>query len=112
MGGLRSSVAMRHEWRVLGVLFFLWALLQIARLTAVAAWGPPGMTWPTIAAQVGVTALYGAGGFVVYRRGREGRALAALLSAFSLLSYPLGTALGIYGLWVTLWRTRRPAVPR
>ncbi|NNE98672.1 MAG: hypothetical protein HKN25_06595 [Pyrinomonadaceae bacterium] len=43
--------------------------------------------------------FYGFTGWKVYKEQKIGRILGIIASSFSLLSPPLGTALGIYGLW-------------
>ena len=42
------------------------------------------------------------GGIGLYKRQEWGRILALILCFLSLLSIPIGTALGIYGMWVLL----------
>jgi hypothetical protein len=58
------------------------------------------------------------GGFALLQFQPWARILVIVLSAFELISVPLGTALGIYGLWVLLnpeaermFQSPRPAVP-
>ena len=41
-----------------------------------------------------------------------GRPLSIVLNAINLLSVPVGTAIGIYGLWVLLSRETAPLFPR
>lgn len=44
-------------------------------------------------------AFYGFTGWKIYKEQKVGRVLGIVASSLSLLSVPLGTALGIYGLW-------------
>ncbi len=46
--------------------------------------------------------FYGFAGWKIYKEQSIGRTLGIIASAFSLLSPPLGTALGVYGLWFLL----------
>jgi hypothetical protein len=48
------------------------------------------------------SALYGFTGWKIYKEEKIGRILGIVFSCFFLLSIPIGTALGIYGLWFLL----------
>ncbi len=46
--------------------------------------------------------FYGFAGWKIYKEHSIGRVLGIIASVFSLLNLPLGTALGVYGLWFLL----------
>ncbi len=48
------------------------------------------------------SALYGFAGWKLYKEEKIGRTLGIVCSCIFLLGFPLGTALGIYGLWFLL----------
>ena len=89
--------------RALGIALLGFSVAQAIGAVRVAA---EGQTRPAPAYWVLsglLVAAYGVGGAYVLRAGRWSRAGAALLSAVALGAFPLGTLLGIYGLWVA-WR--------
>lgn len=100
---------MRDHRRILGALFIAWAVLQIAfAITlAITRRGQP-IPYPTLYwISTALLALaYAWTGWRLRLHDARVRVLAILLSAFALISFPVGTLLGIYGLWALL---RRPA---
>lgn len=83
VGTVALSSGTREEDKVLGGVFLVMAIVVGVILLAISAF--------TIFT-----------GFKVRKEQPIGRTLAIVISAISLLSFPLGTALGIYGLWFFL----------
>ena len=100
-------------WRVLGGLFGMFFLSALTT-HRFARWGfplpfdgrsfPPawmGFMVPVIAVSVIVAAALAFGtGYGLLNRTSWGRILAIIAAVLALLKFPLGTALGIYTLWV------------
>lgn len=102
---------MRDHAKILGVLFVAWALIQAVGAVVMAVTGRADVAWPALAvvATVAIVAAYAyVGARLIARDGRM-RTPAIVLSALLLISFPVGTALGIYGLWSLL---RKPAPVR
>ncbi|MBI5543670.1 MAG: hypothetical protein HY901_07285 [Deltaproteobacteria bacterium] len=105
---------MRDHRRILGSLFIGWAVVQAATSIVLAARGDlpagsPGwnaLWWGLVAA---MAALYAWLGIRLRAHDPRVRVMSIAFSAFALLSFPVGTALGIYGLWVLLRRPREAA---
>jgi len=100
---------LRDHRRILGALFIAWAFLQAVAAFAIAA-GPeraelnyPTIFWISTALMI---LFYGWAGWRLRRRDPRVRVLGIVLSALTLLSFPLGTVLGAYGLWALLSRPR------
>ena len=105
---------MRDHWRTLGQLFVAWALAQLATAVVLTVWRPgqlaeapaPGAALLLL---TGVTsAAYLWTGRGLRRHEPRMRIAALVLSALALLSFPVGTAVGAYGLWVLLKRAPVP----
>lgn len=102
---------MRDHKRILGSLFIGWAALQLATSVLLAIRGglPPmsggwaAAWWVFIAL---LAALYAWIGVRLRAHDARVRTPAIAFAAFALLSFPIGTALGAYGLWVLLRRPR------
>jgi hypothetical protein len=99
----------RDHRRILGALFIGWAVLQAVAAALVAA-SPqsselayPAIFWVSTALMV---CVYVWAGVRLRQRDPRVRFLGIVLSALTLLSFPLGTVLGGYGLWTLL---RQPA---
>jgi predicted Co/Zn/Cd cation transporter (cation efflux family) len=95
----------RDHRRILGTLFIAWAVLQAAA-TLVVGLGPesaslayPAVFWVTSLLMV---AIYAWVGFRLRQRDPRARVIGLALSALTLLSFPIGTVLGIYGLYALL----------
>lgn len=97
----------KNHRRILGGLFWAFALFQLAGAVFVAVRPPetaaPAAYW---ALTLGLAAAFALGGYALRRPLPWGRPAGIALSVVALLSFPLGTALGIYGLWALL-RERR-----
>lgn len=93
--------------RILGGLFIAWGLIQGFGAVALVAFSQEPVRWPGLLLFLGVILLaaYATVGWKMWQRDTRTRVPAIALSAIALLSFPVGTALGIYGLIVTL---RRP----
>ena len=97
--------------RILGSLFIAWAVLQAVAMVLITRSGALGsqpaggraVRWALVAL---IVAVYGLVGLRLRAHDPRVRIFAIVFSAFALLSFPVGSALGIYGLWVLL---RRPA---
>ncbi|MGC4119873.1 MAG: hypothetical protein QM765_35910 [Myxococcales bacterium] len=102
---------MRDHRKILGSLFIAWAAIQALATVFVSSFAPPptetlGWTvarWALAALNVLVYTLVG---LKLRAHDPRVRVFAIAFSALALLSFPLGTALGAYGLWALL---RRPA---
>jgi hypothetical protein len=96
---------MRDHVRILGTLFMAWGVAQFVALIAFAAgWrmnAPqtrvPGLAW--VLTLLG-GAIYLWIGRSLRQRDLRIRTPAILLSILALLSFPVGTVIGAYGLWV------------
>jgi hypothetical protein len=89
--------------RRLGSAFLGFSAAQSIGAMRIAAGGqtpPLAAEWVMCALLV---AVYAVGGAHVLQSGRWSRALAVILSGGALVAFPLGTVLGVYGLWVA-WR--------
>ena len=68
-------------------------------------WGPPHGFWPVLLPVIGFFTLVYAGlaaftGWSLLNRKPWGRTLAIVAGVMALFKFPMGTALGIYTLWV------------
>jgi len=99
---------MRDHHRILGILFIAWAVLQLAGSIAIAIVGEVEIAVPWLywLSTVIVAIAYAWVGWRLYVHDPRVRVAAILLGVLALLSFPIGTALGIYALWSML---RRPA---
>jgi len=102
---------MRDHRRILGSLFVAWAVLQAVTMVVLASVGGMAeepLAWKLVrwALVVLAAVVYGVVGLRLRAHDPRVRVFAIVFSALALLSFPVGTALGIYGLWVLL---RRPA---
>ncbi|HEY3451790.1 MAG TPA: hypothetical protein VGK67_35865 [Myxococcales bacterium] len=102
---------MRDHRRILGSLFLAWAALQAVTMVLLARFGEQvsqSLAWTLVRWALGALAVvvYGLVGLKLRAHDPRVRVFAIAFSALALISFPLGTALGIYGLWVLL---RRPA---
>lgn len=99
---------MKDHPRLLGSLFLAWAVAQVISLLLAltvtqARSDLPAFLW--IAVPLFALA-YGGVGYLLRQHAPQARVPAIVLSALALLSFPIGTAIGIYGLW-TLLRARQ-----
>ncbi len=101
----------RDNQRVLGTLFLVWSVIQLAvtgwlvRSGWIGELRYPVIFWGATAVLVLAYVLVG----LELRAGEpKVRSLAILLSVFALFSFPLGTAMGAWGLYVLLRRARQP----
>lgn len=103
----------RDHYRLLGVFFLVWAVVQVALAIGLEATGRtrevpyPLLYWISTAL---VVAAYVWTGLRLRLHDPRVRVLAIVLSVFALLSFPLGTALGAYGLWALMRRRREAPV--
>lgn len=102
---------MNDRARILGALFVAWALFQAAGAVVWAVTGRADVAWPALAvvALVAIVAAYAYVGARLVARDPRVRGPAIALAAVLLLSFPVGTALGGFGLWALL---RKPAPVR
>ncbi|MBI3182213.1 MAG: hypothetical protein HYZ28_08720 [Myxococcales bacterium] len=101
---------MRDHGRILGNLFIAWAAAQVIGAVVVSitrsAERPPALFWVF---SVAAALLFGWAGTRLRLHDPRVRIAAIVLSALALLSFPVGTALGIYGLWALLKRRALPS---
>lgn len=101
---LRGETTVRDHARILGTLFIGWAALQVVTFLMVLFMPelerPEGVLFPILTAVIVVA--YGWVGLRLREGDPRARTPAIILSAVALLSIPIGTALGIYGLWALL----------
>ena len=100
---------MRDHARILGTLFMAWGVAQFVGLIAIyAGWRDQMPAGNASTLMVVMTVLAGLIyiwiGNSVRQHDPRIRTSAILLSVLALLSFPLGTAIGIYGLWVLFGR--------
>lgn len=99
------------HYRMLGTLFIAWAVAQVVGVGLVLTGYAPNVhgSLGTLALVTAVLASIAYAWFGVMLRRHDGRIRvgAILLSVLALLSFPIGTAIGIYGLYTLL---SRPAV--
>lgn len=102
---------MRDHGKILGGLFVAWALAQAVGAVLMAVTGRADVAWPAVAvlATLAIVAAYAYVGARLIARDPRMRMPAIVLSALLLISFPVGTALGLYGLWTQF---RRPAEAR
>lgn len=101
---------MRDHVRILGSLFVAWGVVQGVAALVLGFGAGPGAGGP---AALWLLALAVAGAYVwtglQLRRGDPRiRIPAAVMSGVAILSFPVGTALGIYGFWVLFGRRSAP----
>jgi hypothetical protein len=107
---------MREHTRIVGGLYVAWAFIQtmgIALLLATrASTGAPRP--PALAAALGlaIAVAFLAVGLMLWRRDPRARTPSIGLAIVALLSFPAGTALGAYALWVFLRRAAPTRAPR
>jgi len=82
MGAMMLANGRRQE-ETMGAIFLVMAVVVTAMVLVFAA-------------------FYGFAGWKIYKEQKIGRILGIVASSICLLSFPLGTALGVYGLWFLL----------
>jgi hypothetical protein len=101
---------MERHFRILGYLFIVWGAISAATLVAV-GFAPEMMmragsrpTGSFLAAAITFSAIVAAfyiyTGIALLTRKPWARGVAIAASVITLFNFPIGTALGIYGLWV------------
>ncbi len=107
---------MRNHRKILGGLFLAWAALQALGSLFVAFWTPPpelqsaplpAVYWVFMGIFV---VAYAWAGYMNFSGRSEVRFLTIALSIVALFAFPLGTLLGVYGLWVSFRQPHRPGV--
>jgi hypothetical protein len=107
---------MRDHVRVLGGLYVAWAIVQAAGGIAVGFMGADiqprgGMVPVALALAFALAVAFAVVGAKLWRgAGPAVRPWAIGLGVVALVSFPLGTALGIYALWTLLRRPRTAAI--
>lgn len=105
---------MRNHRKILGGLFIAWAVLQAIGAIFIALVSPPpelqgaplpAIYWVLMAVFI---AAYAWAGFMLFTGRSELRFLTLGLSIVALFAFPLGTMLGIYGLFVSFRQPHRP----
>lgn len=103
---------MKDHRRILGTLYLAWAVLQFVGAVAMATWGRMEMAIPWLfwLSTVVVSLAYAWVGVGLRNHDPRFRVSAILLGVLALLSFPVGTALGIYALWALLRKERAQVV--
>ncbi|WP_373046183.1 hypothetical protein [Vulgatibacter sp.] len=98
---------MRDHRRILGLLYIAWAVLQLVGAIGIAIYGKIELAVPWLywLSTVVVSVAYAWVGWRLRLHDPRVRVAAILLGVLALLSFPVGTVLGIYALWSLL---RRP----
>jgi hypothetical protein len=93
-----------------------WAVAQAVMAVVVVLWAPqaaagtfPTASWPFLALTVLTVVAYFWVGTQLRTHAARVRTAAIVLSILALLSFPVGTAIGAYGLW-TLFKHREAGV--
>ena len=99
---------MRDHRKILGTLYVVWAVVQLVGAIGIQMYGHmeiavPWLYWLSTAI---VSIAYAWVGVRLRRHDPRVRVAAILLGVLALLSFPVGTVLGIYALWSLL---KRPA---
>lgn len=82
-----------------GILFFFFGLGAVSgEVEAMAVLGFIGMLGAAFMVLCGVPGIVA--GYGMLQRRNWGRVLGIIISALNLFNFPIGTGLGIYGLWV------------
>ena len=100
---------MRDHRRILGTLYIAWAVLQLVGDVGLSVWGETQLAVPWLywLSTVIVSIAYAWVGWRLRLHDPRVRVGAILLGVLALLSFPVGTALGIYALW-SLLKKRHP----
>lgn len=98
---------MKDHKRILGTLYIAWAVLSLVASVAMALYGGAELAIPWLywLSTVVVAIAYAWVGFRLREHDSRVRVAAILLGVLALISFPVGTVLGIYALWAML---RRP----
>lgn len=98
---------MKDHKRILGTLYIAWAVLSLVASVAMALYGGAELAIPWLywLSTVVVAIAYAWVGFRLREHDPRVRVAAILLGVLALISFPVGTVLGIYALWAML---RRP----
>jgi hypothetical protein len=96
---------MRDHVRIVAVLYLAWAVVQAAMLAAVSArWFEMqprgGLLWTGWALMLVLVVAFAVVGTLMWRREARVRPVAVGLAIVALMSFPVGTAIGAYSLWV------------
>lgn len=93
-----------RKWRhVLGGVYWAWATFQVLAAIWLAGreLADPLLYWGSTAV---IFALYLWAGARLMQDRYDGRLVPGLLAALALIEFPIGTAVGVFGLWVVLRR--------
>ncbi|MEN6521882.1 MAG: hypothetical protein ABFD46_12120 [Armatimonadota bacterium] len=111
---------MEKHFRLLGYLFIIygvWVLVNIVLAVLFFVSGgkraavPPGQETVSIILAVIFAILFSITGWALLARRYWARSVSIAASIIALLSIPIGTALGIYGLWVMFSENGRREYP-
>jgi hypothetical protein len=102
---------LRDHARILGGLYMAWAAFQAASAVVLlsAARTRPGSVWAFLAVALLLAVAYAFTGWRLWRHDLRARPLVVALAVVALLSFPIGTALGIYALWAIFRRVPIPS---
>ncbi len=95
---------MNHR-KILGFVFVGWSALQI--IAAAALWAAAPDPSPYLLMTFLAGAIYGWAAWRLLKSPQPAWLLATGLSAAAMFSFPIGTVIGAYGLWVGLGRSEQ-----
>ncbi len=94
-------MTLQDHRKTLGAIFFFLGILQtIALITVFFYYGLDLLL-------LGYTVLYLLTGWKLHHESSNAKIFAIVASLLCLMSFPIGTAIGVYGLWFTLMRENR-----
>lgn len=102
---LTAVAALHIGWSILGLMLVALMAILLAGLGMV-VYDPQAMfiIWtilPAMGIIIGIFSLLGIiGGIGIFARKGWARILVLIISAINIVNFPLGTALGVYSIWV------------
>lgn len=113
--GVYREADVKDHARILGGLYMAWAVFQtLSAVVLLVAGGTPAQGaafWVFAAVTLLLLVAYALTGRRLWAHDLRARPIAVALAVVALLSFPVGTALGVYALWA-LFRRVVPAAAR
>lgn len=110
---------MERHFRILGYLFIIYGIWVLVNIVLIALMPglvgaravPPGQAAVAIVISVALAALFALAGWALLTRKDWARTITIAASIIALFNIPIGTALGIYGLWAMFSEKGRREYP-